>query len=385
MTVLVPSSMVQTIVLRVDIHAMRHREGVGISSDLAHERAVLIELEQLRSVSATGEDVHLPSELRAIPIVSPNSRPAGIFRKFGSDFHGICGAVGDASAWRQLPPSAETGLRTALGRAPCTATGPSARLRLLGASVRKHHQPDAADAEASPHTHLRRMRQSNGARLYPPGVIRPRPSQIVGLRARAPRWLPHALTCSCARPRIRGCFSIFSNRVVVPGHSIAFVHQRCADVSMAAVSHGQSKLDEQVAEKLKLSKAEMSQLQGTRRPRGRRRSSGKEPAPADSKLLFRIISFNRLTTSSSRMCWRSEQGNSRRFLWRCTSGPSERAPRRVRTRRLPTSISPMPRLTSPGQDSVQFSRANSLVAGRVRFSSAAHWSCLRVTSTSPSP
>ena len=54
-------------VLRVDIHAMRHREGVGISPDLAHERAVLIELEQSRSVAAPGEDVHLTSGIARDP------------------------------------------------------------------------------------------------------------------------------------------------------------------------------------------------------------------------------------------------------------------------------------------------------------------------------
>ena len=76
-------------ILCVNIHAMRHRKRVGISSDLPHEGAILIELKQPRGVAQPRKHIHRAlCELRAIPIVSPRCMPAGSLRKFGSDRHG---------------------------------------------------------------------------------------------------------------------------------------------------------------------------------------------------------------------------------------------------------------------------------------------------------
>ena len=136
---------------------MRHREGVGIPSDLAHERAVLIELEQVRSVSQSREHIHLPSANCArSPSFRRSDMPAGSFRKFGSDFHGICGAVGDASAWRQLAPSAGTGLRTSLGTRTLNGDLPLGRRSLL----RPHAHDEQQQPEAPHHTRADRIATS---------------------------------------------------------------------------------------------------------------------------------------------------------------------------------------------------------------------------------
>ena len=142
-------------------------------------------------------------------------------------------------------------------------------------------------------------------------------------------------------------------------------------VSMAAVSHGQSKLDEQVSEKLKLSKAETSQLKALAGLVDAV-AAGKEPAPADAKISVQNHFIKSSTNVFVPYVLEIEAG-------KFTSFPVALYVRAV-GKGAPAGA-PGPAFTD-----IYFANANNFVnAGRVRFSSAARWSCLRVTSTSPSP
>ena len=79
------------VVVLVDAHLVRELEAVDALAPLLDEGAVRVELEETRVVAPRGRRRCAPSNWSRRPCSRRDTRPSGIFRKFGTDSNGISG------------------------------------------------------------------------------------------------------------------------------------------------------------------------------------------------------------------------------------------------------------------------------------------------------